>query len=92
MAKEHALEHDPLGSILEEQFYRPVPRLAPPKPKAPKPSHYKIVCISLYNEDIARLESLVAELRRRGFSKANKSQLIRFALDTVDLDRMPKAY
>lgn len=90
MAKEQALEHDPLSGILEEQFYRPLPR--PAKPRPPKPSHYRIVCISLYNRDIERLEELVAELRRRGFSKANKSQLIRFALDTVDLDRMPKVY
>jgi hypothetical protein len=89
MAKEF-MENDPLSGILEEQFYRAMPRVARPKP--PKPAHYKIVCISLYNEDIARLESLVAELKRRGFSKANKSQLIRFALDTVDLDKMPKAY
>ncbi len=89
MAKEF-LQNDPLSGILEEQFYRPMPRVARPKP--PKPAHYKIVCISLYNEDIARLENLVAELKRRGFSKANKSQLIRFALDTVDLDKMPKAY
>jgi len=89
MAKEF-IEHDPLSEILEEQFYNPTPR--PKKTKAPKPSHYKIVCISLYNKDIARLEALVAELKRRGFSKANKSQVIRFALDTVDLDKMPKAY
>lgn len=58
--------------------------------KKPKPSHYKIVCISLYNEDIARLESLVAELKRRGYSKANKSQLIRAALEQIDLDKVPK--
>jgi hypothetical protein len=90
MAKEQLLDNDPLSGILDDQFYRPAPRAARPKP--PKPSHYKIVCISLYNEDIARLEELVAELKRRGFSKANKSQLIRFALDTVDLDKMPKAY
>jgi hypothetical protein len=90
MPKEQALEHDPLSGILEEQFYRALPRRV--RPKAAKPSHYKIVCISLYNDDIARLETLVAELRRRGFSKANKSQLIRFALDTVDLDKMPKTY
>ncbi|MBI5477825.1 MAG: hypothetical protein HY906_03150 [Deltaproteobacteria bacterium] len=89
MAKE-LLDNDPLSGILEDQFYRPMPRAARPRP--PKPAHYQIVCISLYNEDIARLEELVAELKRRGFSKANKSQLIRFALDTVDLDRMPKAY
>jgi hypothetical protein len=90
MANERALDEDPLSTILEEQFYRPLPRAA--RPKAPKPSHYKIVCISLYNEDIARLDALVKELRRRGYSKANKSQLIRFALDTVDLDKMPKMY
>jgi len=90
MANERTLEEDPLSTILEEQFYRPLPR--PVRPRPPKPSHYKIVCISLYNEDIARLEALVKELRRRGYSKANKSQLIRFALDTVDLDKMPKMY
>ena len=90
MANERMLEEDPLSTILEEQFYRPLAR--PVRPRPPKPSHYKIVCISLYNEDIARLEALVKELRRRGYSKANKSQLIRFALDTVDLDKMPKMY
>ena len=31
-----------------------------------KPLHYKIVSISLYTEDISRLEQLVAELKRRG--------------------------
>jgi hypothetical protein len=55
-----------------------------------KPTHYRLVCISLYNEDIARLEELVAELRRRGHSRANKSQLIRAALEQVDLDRVSK--
>jgi hypothetical protein len=84
------LDHDPLSGVLDDHFYRPEPRVA--RAKAPKPAHYKIVCISLYNRDIARLEGIVAELRRRGYSKANKSQVIRFALDTIDLDKMPKAY
>jgi hypothetical protein len=93
MSNERALEHDPIAGILEEQFYRSVPRPdRHARPKAPKPTHYKIVCISLYNEDIARLEQLVAELKKRGHSKANKSQIIRFALDTIDLDKMPKPY
>lgn len=56
-----------------------------------KPDNYKVVCISLYNEDIVRLEALVAELKRRGHSKANKSQLIRAALEQVDLDKVSKA-
>ena len=59
--------------------------------KKAKPAHYKIVCISLYVEDIARLDGMVAELKRRGHYKANKSQLIRAALEQVDLDRVPKS-
>jgi len=87
MARERAMGDDPLAG-----FYRP--KAAPPTERArpPKPTHYKIVCISLYTEDIARLESLVAELKKRGHTKANKSQLIRAALDQVDLAKIPKGY
>ena len=46
-----------------------------------KPTHYKVVCISLYTQDIENLEATVAELKRRGHTKANKSQLIRMALN-----------
>ena len=78
---------DETDGILREQFYG----RAQGK-KKDKPTHYKIVCISLYTEDIARLEELVAELKRRGHTKANKSAVIRFALDSVDIAKMPKAY
>ena len=57
---------------------------------APKPQHYKIVSISLYNEDIERLNNMVRELKRRGHYKANKSQLIRHALARLDLDEIPR--
>jgi hypothetical protein len=57
-----------------------------------KPTHYKIVCISLYTEDIARLEALVSDLKRRGHTKANKSAVIRYALESVDIGKMPKGY
>lgn len=69
------------------------PELGPrraPKRAAKKPDHYKIVSISLYTEDIERLEALVAELKRRGHHKANKSQVIRHALAQLDLDAVPK--
>ncbi len=85
------IEKDPLleaESILTEQFYGQ--RL--PREAKPKPTHYKIVCISLYSEDIERLNELVAELKRRGHTKASKSGLIRYALDTVDIGTMPKGY
>ncbi len=90
------MEHDPFGeseTILREEFYGRGNRGAAllKEPKA-KPTHYKIVCISLYNEDISRLEGMVTELKKRGHTKANKSALIRFALDHVDLEKMPKGY
>jgi len=89
---------DPLGSEeILERFYRPVAdevERRPPRPataqKKPKPTHYKIVCISLYNEDIELLESLVAQLKQRGHTKANKSQVIRAALDQIDLDKVQR--
>ena len=64
---------------------------APParKKKKPKPTHYKVVCISMYTKDIEQLEAKVAELKRRGHTRANKSQLIRFALSQVDIDKVP---
>jgi len=55
--------------------------------------HYKLVCISLYNRDIARLEEIVRTLREMGYSKANKSQVIRFALNKVRMESLvPKLY
>lgn len=74
--------------ILREQFYG---RRARP-PGRERPTHYKIVCISLYTEDISRLEEKVADLKRRGHTRASKSALIRYALDNVDLEKMPKDY
>jgi hypothetical protein len=86
-----ALHHDPLGEEqILERFYRPETAITPPKAKPPKPTHYKIVCISLYTDDIERLERMVETLKGRGHTKANKSQLIRAALDQVDLDRVPR--
>ncbi len=93
-----AMASDPLGAEeILERFYRPVSDEVdrrPPRPastpKKPKPTHYKIVCISLYNEDIELLESLVAQLKQRGHTKANKSQVIRAALDQIDLDKVQR--
>lgn len=79
---------DDADGILREQFYGRRER----NTKKAKPTHYKIVCISLYTEDIARLEELVADLKRRGHTKANKSAVIRYALDSVDIGKMPKGY
>lgn len=77
------------GANAEPRRPRAVERIAERAPQ-PKPQHYKIVSISLYNEDIERLDRMVAELKRRGHYKANKSQLIRHALAQLDLARVPR--
>ena len=53
-----------------------------------RPAHYKVICISLYTDDLERLDESVAELKRRGFTKANRSAVIRFALDQMDLSKV----
>jgi hypothetical protein len=58
--------------------------------KRDKPSHYKVICISMYTDDLKRLDRMVEELKSRGLTKANRSALIRYALGEVDLDRVPK--
>ena len=99
---------DPLAAddeILTQTFYgkdskaaRPAPEKAPAKRRPARrrakkaPTHYKIVSISLYNEDIDRIDKLVAELKESGHPKANRSALIRYAIDTVDVSKMPKSY
>jgi len=57
---------------------------------AVRPTHYKVVSISLYTEDIDRLNELVKDLKARGHSRASKSMLIREALRQLDLDKIPR--
>ena len=66
-------------------------RTKPSRPASPKPTptHYKVVSISLYTEDIDRLSELVDSLKARGHRRANKSMVIREALRQIDLDLVP---
>ena len=66
-----------------------VPPTVPKTPPKRRPTHYKVISISLYTEDIERLQTLVDELKRRGHTRANKSLLIREALRQLDLDAIP---
>lgn len=57
----------------------------------PEPrDNYKSICISLYNEDLKRLDVMVEDLKRRGIMRANRSALIRYALAAVDPDVVTK--
>lgn len=96
MSDSKSLNHDPLSEadILSQDFYgqeagSPASQRGHKRIAKPKPTHYKVICISMYIHDIERLEEKVAELKRRGYTKANKSQLIRMALSQMDLDKLP---
>jgi hypothetical protein len=94
MKEDKLLAHDPLAEaelILREDFYgRGDPASSRRKAEAaPRPTHYKVICISMYTRDLEELDAKVAELKRRGWTKANKSQLIRLALAQLDLDKLP---
>ena len=86
------LDKDEVEGVLSGAFYHPPPP-APERPRAKslaKPEHYKVICISLYKDDLAQLDRMVKELKSRGLTKANRSALIRQALLQVDLDKVPK--
>jgi len=100
MKEDKLMAHDPLSdadAILSHEYYGRRSRggAAPaPEPRRraangqPRPTHYKVICISMYTRDLEELEAKVAELKRRGWTKANKSQLIRLALSQIDLDKL----
>lgn len=60
------------------------------KAQKPKPDHYEIICISIYKDDLARLDAKVDELKRRGHRRMTRSALIRYALDRVAIDDVPR--
>jgi hypothetical protein len=85
------LDRDEVEGVLSGAFYSPaLNRRVQDKPQVPKPTHYKVICISLYNDDIDHLDEMVEALKARGLTKANRSALIRHALAQVDLDKVPR--
>jgi hypothetical protein len=89
------LDADEVQGVLSGSFYSPEAASAArgkraPKAEATKPLHYKIICISMYTKDLDRLDNLVDELKSRGLTKANRSALIRVALEQLDLDKVPR--
>ncbi len=84
------------GESLSASFYsgqetsqRPDASAPRSESKGEKPTHYKVICISMYTKDLKRLDDMVDSLKARGMTKANRSALIRYALGEVDLDSVP---
>ena len=89
-ATARVLDREEVEGVLSGSFYKPDAGRERPVRKTEKASHYKVICISMYLEDLGRLDAMVDELKARGLTKANRSALIRFALNEVDLDKVPK--
>jgi len=98
-AARKVLDVDEVEGVLSNSFYaksseeRPALYVAPSDAKGTneeKPTHYKVICISMYTEDLKRLDTMVDTLKARGLTKANRSALIRYALGSIDLDTVPK--
>ena len=86
------LDKDEVEGVLSGAFYHPPPP-APERPRAKplsKPEHYKVICISLYTEDLDRLDAAVRDLKRRGHTKASRSSVLRAAMMQLDLAKVPR--
>jgi len=84
------LQTDDVEQILQRGFFAGAPQVAASSAPEVRPEHYKVICISLYNDDLKQLDTMVASLKRRGLTKASRSALIRYALSQVDLDQVPR--
>jgi hypothetical protein len=91
------LDADEVEGVLSGAFYSPAvdpsagqERSRRQRRHQPKPEHYKVICISLYTKDLEQLDARVEELKARGVTKANRSALIRVALEQLDLDKVPR--
>lgn len=81
------LDRDEVEGVLSGSFYTPQRTRSR---EAEKPSHYKVICISMYTGDLAKLDDMVDKLKAKGLTKASRSALIRHALANVDLDKVPR--
>ena len=90
-AAARVLDREEVDGVLSSSFYASAKPIAAERARgADKPTHYKVICISMYTDDLARLDAMVDSLKARGLTKANRSALIRYALGAIDLDRVPK--
>ncbi len=86
------LDRDEVEGVLSGSFYsKALPKTAKDRAAAgPKPTHYKVICISMYTDDLKKLDAMVDDLKARGLTKASRSALIRHALEGVDIEKVPR--
>jgi len=87
------LDREEVEGVLSGSFYTPFSARSEASSrggKADKPAHYKVICISMYTGDLEKLDAMVDKLKAKGLTKASRSALIRHALGSVDLDKVPR--
>ena len=83
---------------MRKHFYRKSEEAAEPESQLPpaeeeeEDARFRRVNISLFPEDIELLNVMVRTLRKRGYRRVSKSQIIRYALKTANLEQMPQTY
>ena len=93
---EDLFAQEQVQDVLSDSFYTAspesavIPRSEEKIQAKEKPTHYKVICISMYTDALGKLDDMVKELKSRGYTKANRSALIRHALTCVDLDTVPR--
>ncbi len=67
------------------------PRAAKPKGRQPLADgkSFRLVTFSFYEDDVARLDELLAQARSQGHRKASRSQIVRLALRQVNIVDLP---
>jgi hypothetical protein len=88
-ATARVLDREDIDGVLGQSFYAPRQE-TPAAAIKDRPQHYKVICISMYTDDLERLDEMVQTLKARGYTKANRSALIRYALGAVKLEDVPK--
>jgi hypothetical protein len=94
--EELGLGDNPLGDDpLAQHFYQTPATAKKRKERAkgrqplPDGKSWRLVTFSFYEEDVKRLDALLAEAKKKGHRKVSRSQIVRLALRNVDLDELP---
>ncbi len=82
---------DDVDEVLRGTFFATSPTDRPGPAKV-RPGHYKVICISLYNEDLDHLDAVVQELKRRGHTRANRSAVLREAMKQFDPSKVRRGF
>lgn len=57
---------------------------------SPPEKPFRVICISVYPEDLEVLDRKIGELKKRGFTRANRSSVIRLAIEQCDTTKARK--